>query len=113
MGGPEETTVVGTDGWLRLEAPAHCPTRLTVTTTASRTEHVVQQYDFPNPPLKDGVGQLHYPGGEGFRYQAVAVQQAIADGLIEHPLYPHAESQAVCSILDQVRSEIGLKYPDE
>ena len=33
---PEETLIVGTDGHIRIHTPAHCPTRITLTTVGGR-----------------------------------------------------------------------------
>lgn len=110
---PEETVVVGTQGWLRIHSPAHCPTELSVTRLVSRTEQECQSFSFPYPDLPANATPLNFPGSEGFQYQARAVQDAIQQGRTEHELYPHHESLAVCGIMDTVRAQLGLRYPGE
>ena len=35
---PEETLIVGTKGYIKIHAPAHCPSRITVTTVGGRED---------------------------------------------------------------------------
>ena len=42
---------------------------------------------------------------------ATAVQEAIAQGLTEHPELPLSETLAMARVFDDVRGQIGLKYP--
>ena len=50
-------------------------------------------------------------GSQGFVYEATAVQEAIAQGLTEHPELPLSETLAMARVFDDVRGQIGLKYP--
>ena len=48
--------------------------------------------------------------GKGYHFEAAEVQRCVADGLLESPLIPHAETLAVMRTLDAVRSKIGVVY---
>ena len=49
----------------------------------------------------------------GYEYEIEAVHEALAQGLIEHPRCPHQDSLSVMEICDEVRRQIGLRYPEE
>lgn len=40
-----------------------------------------------------------------------AVQEAIGKGLLEHPEMPLSETLAMAKVFDDIRKQIGLKYP--
>ena len=82
---PEETLIVGTEGYIRIQAPAHCPTRITLTKVAGRDDKTDEVFDFPLPlphaqaTLAEGessasscpapYGMFNYPNSVGFQYQ--------------------------------------------
>ena len=49
----------------------------------------------------------------GFEYQVQACIDAIASGSIECPQMPHSEILRVMHIMDDIRTQWGLKYPGE
>lgn len=51
--------------------------------------------------------------GNGYNYEAMAVQECIRAGKIEHPNMPHEETLAVMKLMDDMRAEWGLVYPQE
>lgn len=51
--------------------------------------------------------------GWGYSYEADAVQNDLRAGKIENDLMTHQFSQELMGLLDQIRGEIGLKYPNE
>ena len=51
--------------------------------------------------------------GEGFQYELEAVMACIDQGLTECPRMPWAESVALMSVMDDLRSQIGLKFPTD
>ncbi|MEV6600616.1 Gfo/Idh/MocA family oxidoreductase [Actinoplanes sp. NPDC051346] len=48
--------------------------------------------------------------GNGFQYEATEVQRCLAEGLLESPLVPHQATLDVMTLLDTVRTEIGVVY---
>ena len=39
------------------------------------------------------------------------MQEAIGKGLLEHPEMPLSETLAMAKVFDEIRKQIGLKYP--
>ena len=48
---------------------------------------------------------------QGFEYQVQASIDAIREGKIETPCMPHAETLHIMQMLDDLRSEWGVRYP--
>jgi hypothetical protein len=61
------------------------------------------------------VGTVFEPErlGWGYSYEADAVQNDLRAGRTENGLMTHQFSQELMGLLDQIRAEIGLKYPNE
>jgi predicted dehydrogenase len=51
--------------------------------------------------------------GWGYSYEAEAVQADLRAGRTENALMTHAFSTDLMALLDEIRSQIGLKYPNE
>ncbi len=49
----------------------------------------------------------------GLHFQAAEAARCIADGRLETPLLPHAETLAIMAALDEVRRQLGMSYPGE
>ena len=64
-----------------------------------------------DPPLPGIAPGFNFVGSQGFTYEAAAVQEAIAQGLTEHPQLPLSETLAMARVFDEIRAQIGLKYP--
>ncbi len=92
---PPDLDIMGERGRILVHAPVFCPTRVTLV----------------RPDCPDEV--QHYPTDHGYRYQALEVSRCIRLGLGESPQLPLAESRAVMATMDQVRAQIGLRYPNE
>jgi predicted dehydrogenase len=94
---PTELTISGAKGFLRLHDRFHNTDRFTVTVVdgASRSERTVT---LPK-------------SGNGYTHEAQEVGRCIRAGLIESPVMPHAETLAIMGTLDEIRAQIGLRYP--
>ena len=64
-----------------------------------------------DPPLFGLAPGYNFVGSQGFRFEAEAVQDALQQGLTEHPEMPLSESLALAKVFDDIRAQIGLKYP--
>ncbi|MEN8174096.1 MAG: gfo/Idh/MocA family oxidoreductase, partial [Chloroflexota bacterium] len=51
--------------------------------------------------------------GNGLNYEAVEAGDCIRTGKTESDIMPLDETLALMKIMDQIRSQIGLKYPME
>lgn len=51
--------------------------------------------------------------GRGLHYEAVEVGRCLRAGLLESPVMPLAATVAVMEVMDEIRDQIGLRYPWE
>ncbi len=49
----------------------------------------------------------------GFEYQIKEAMRCIQKGLLESPAMPHTDTLATMTLMDNIRAEIGVKYPFE
>ncbi|MEN8243184.1 MAG: Gfo/Idh/MocA family oxidoreductase [Chloroflexota bacterium] len=92
---PREATIVGTDGWIRINRTWFATDSLTLNSDG-------KEETIPCPLV-----------GNGLHYEAVEVEDCIRSGKIESDIMPLDETLALMKIMDQIRSQIGLKYPME
>ena len=52
-------------------------------------------------------------GPDGLAYEAAHVANLVTQGADESPLMPLTESVAIMETLDEVRRQIGLRFPGE
>ncbi|XP_015274009.1 PREDICTED: trans-1,2-dihydrobenzene-1,2-diol dehydrogenase-like [Gekko japonicus] len=64
-------------------------------------------------PLPSPSQKLYFPNTTGLRYEAQHVRQCLLQGLKESPVMSHADSELVHSILDEVRRQLGVSYPQD
>lgn len=63
--------------------------------------------------LDDTVMTFEKPLAHGLHFQAVEVARRVSAGEKESPLMPLDESVAIMTILDDIRAQVGVKYPGE
>jgi hypothetical protein len=66
--------------------------------------------------VKNNREVIEFPSkyqGQGLREQAIEFAKLFRAGAKESDLITHQDSQEVMEIMDQIRSEIGVKYPFE
>ncbi|MEW9527325.1 Gfo/Idh/MocA family protein [Microbispora sp. NPDC049125] len=89
-------SIAGTDARIDIDPTWYRPTSFTLT---ERTG-AVERYEFPEP-------------GNGLRYQAEEVARCVRAGLLESPVMTLDESCQIMGTMDDVRAQIGLRYPGE
>ena len=47
------------------------------------------------------------------QYQAFAAERLVRDGILQGDVLPIAESVAIMGTLDEIRAQIGVRYPSE
>jgi hypothetical protein len=52
-------------------------------------------------------------GHAGLCHQAAHLAQLIADGATESPVLPGAETVEILATVDEIRRQLGLRFPDE
>jgi predicted dehydrogenase len=89
--------IVGTEARVELDGLFFAPTRFRVIASDGT---VLEEWD-------EGVI------GTGLGYQALAVEQAILEGRSRTDELPAEESARILGTLDEIRAQIGLRYPGE
>jgi predicted dehydrogenase len=95
--GPDVASVIGTDARIDIDRVWYMPTTFRVV-------------------LPDGTIAEEYASdvaGRGMEYQAMAAERLVRDGLLEGDVLPLAESVAIMGTLDEIRAQIGVRYPRE
>ncbi len=87
--------VSGTDGFVEIPAFMHCPNSITVHSSGG-TEEIDSSWE-----------------GDGLRFEIDEVHRCLSAGLMESPVMTMDETLALASVLDAIRSQIGLVFPGE
>ena len=95
--GPNTASVIGTEGRIEIEAVWYSPTAFTV---YNSDDEVLERYE----------SAVEH---RGMQFQAWEVERLIADGHAPSDILPPSETLAIMGILDEVRSQIGLRYPGD
>jgi hypothetical protein len=94
--------IQGTQGEIQVYGPAFQPTRYRVVPSKQGDRPVrVRDVDFTFPA-----------NGHGMFYEADEAARCIRDGRLESETMPWDESILVMEVMDEVRKQGGLKYPD-
>jgi len=90
---PNEFTISGSKGYVRLNTRFYCTESLTV-------------------GLNDGgKREVSVPRiGNGYAHEAMEVGRCLRAGLLESPVMPLSESVALMGWLDAMRAQIGVRY---
>ncbi|KAJ8247942.1 hypothetical protein GJAV_G00252350 [Gymnothorax javanicus] len=98
---PNDATICGTKGTIRVPSPMWCPTRLEVNRQES-------QYPLPEPSMP-----LNFINSTGLRYEAEEVRHCLLKGLKESPIMSLEESVLLHEIMDEARRQVGVVYPQD
>ncbi|KAK3110956.1 hypothetical protein LTR53_014241 [Teratosphaeriaceae sp. CCFEE 6253] len=109
--------ILGDDGDLELMYPAFRPTRTRLTTKDGQVVIKEWLHEGPGPGSQwwNWYGEERLPEGEarGMALQADEAAMAMREGKGESRVAGLGESLAVMEVLDEVRRQIGLRYPEE
>jgi len=94
--GPNRAAIVGTKGRIEIDRTWYAPTAFRV-------------YDTDNQVIHSFDGSV---GGRGMQFQAAEVEALIATGGVS-TIMPPRQSVAIMATLDEIRRQIGLRYPSE
>jgi predicted dehydrogenase len=96
---PSTAEIVGTVARLELDGPFYSPTRLRL---LSPTGEVFAERPAGLPePIR------------GFSYQAAEFARCLTGGCRESTYMPHAATLRVMSTMDEIRAQVGVRYPGE
>ena len=87
--------ISGTEGQIHIPDPWHVPQGFTLIKNDQE-----KYFDLPTT-------------GIGFSHEIIECHQCIRENSIESKIWSHQNSMDLISILDSVREQIGLKYPQE
>ncbi|MDE0481634.1 MAG: Gfo/Idh/MocA family oxidoreductase [Candidatus Poribacteria bacterium] len=107
---PEVTELIGTEGRITLERPAHCPTRISIRIPPSNgvpsqyrgnnTPAPVQHFEYPIP-ISARMATAS-PNQHGFIYQAEAIHRCLTAGLHQCPQYNKEDSLHSINLLTEI-----------
>jgi len=95
--GPNEAVLLGTEGWIEIEPGWMGPSSFLVYNAAGE---VIEGFDAE-------------VANRGMQYQAWELERLVRAGVLAGDVLPPAESVAIMESLDEVRRQIGLRYPGE
>lgn len=95
--GPNRASVVGTKGRIEIDRVWYSPTTFRV-------------YDNDNNVLEAFDGSV---AGRGMQFQADEAERLVSECLIAGEIMPPSQSVEIMATLDEVRRQIGLRYPSE
>jgi predicted dehydrogenase len=93
---PQEATIMGTEGYVRVHAPWWRPEAMTISRPGKEDETV-------EAPVS----------GNGFNYEAAEVMRCLEAGKTESDVMPLDETISVLKTMDGIRAAWGLSYPGE
>ena len=95
---PTVAAISGSEARIELDGPFYTPRVVRLVTRDGEVHESA-------PPVIEGhLGLCH---------QAAHLAQLVADGASESPLLPWAETIAVMETLDELRAQVGVRYPGE
>jgi predicted dehydrogenase len=95
--GPNVATVLGTAGRIEIDSVWYTATGLRVYDNAGK---LVEEF---RPPVE----------GRGMQFQADEAERLVTEGRTASDILPPQETVAIMATLDEIRAQIGLRYPDE
>ena len=91
-----DITVLGSKGKIYVHPPLFCPSKITLTLfDAEETEITL--------PIESN----------GYQFEIMEVNRCLQEGKTESGVMPLDETLAIMRIMDEIREQIGLKYPME
>ena len=88
--------ITGRDGFIEVEN-INNPQRITVYDASGKEKKTL----VPPPQIS------------GYEYELASCQKAIAEGKIECPEMPHAETLEIMQQMDEIRAQFGIRFPFE
>jgi predicted dehydrogenase len=92
---PWEATILGTDGWIRIESPWFVAKKITLH-KGGKSETIEVPFD-----------------GNGYHYEAAEIGRLLRAGKIESDIMSWTDTMRTMEAMDRIRAVWGLKYPME
>ncbi|XP_052387921.1 trans-1,2-dihydrobenzene-1,2-diol dehydrogenase [Carassius gibelio] len=98
---PNDASICGSTGIIRVAHPMHCPTSLEVKGKET-------QFPLPDPGLP-----LNFTNSTGLRYEAEEVRRCLLKGLKESIKMSLADSELLIEVMDEARRQVGVVYQQD
>ncbi|HEX4057646.1 MAG TPA: Gfo/Idh/MocA family oxidoreductase [Galbitalea sp.] len=95
--GPNTAAIIGTDGRIEIDSVWYTPTTFTV---YDSNDAVVERFDQPMI-------------SRGMQFEALALEELVAEGRGSGNELPVEETVEIMQTLDEIRRQIGLRYPSD
>lgn len=95
--GPSTAAIIGTEARIQIDPVWYMPTSFSL---VDPSDAVVERFD-------------EKVSGRGMQYQAYELERLAAAGQVAGEVLPPEESVAIMGTLDEIRRQIGLRYPGE
>ncbi len=104
---PTEAWIIGTKGRIKIHFPFWSPEKITL-----YVDDKEQNFEFPVPQL-NGMKSFNFTNTTGMHYEANHVMQCLQEGKLSSPIMPPQESVVIMKIMDEIRKQIGVVYPED
>ena len=94
--GSVSAMIVGDKARIEIDGSFYAPTSFRVITRDGEVTEYPNKYE-----------------GHGLREEAAEFARVVCSGEIESPLMPHSTSVELMEMMDSIRAQIGVKYPNE
>uniref|UniRef100_A0A914W781 Trans-1,2-dihydrobenzene-1,2-diol dehydrogenase n=1 Tax=Plectus sambesii TaxID=2011161 RepID=A0A914W781_9BILA len=101
--------ICGSKGRLHIPNFLWCPDTLIKYTSQPEPNSEKKHYPVPT---QEGL-KFHYSNSGGLSYEAAAVRDCIINGLTECPDMTLDETLIIAEILQEIRRQLGVKYPQD
>ncbi len=91
-----DVTLIGRKGKIHIHPPIFCPSRITLSLYDEEDKDIELPFD-----------------SNGYQFEAMEVMQCLRNGKSESEFMPLNESLEIMQTMDEIRRQIGLKYPSE
>jgi predicted dehydrogenase len=95
---PTTATIVGTEARIEIDGDFYAPSRVSLIARDG------QRVEWDANVIT---------GAEGLCFQAAELARLVAEGASESPLIPNAETISILQTTDEIRRQLGVRYPGE
>jgi predicted dehydrogenase len=95
---PTTASIAGTEARIEIPGDFYAPSRVSLITRNG------DRVDWDDNPIR---------GHEGLCFQAAEVARLINDGATQSPLLPPSETESILQTTDEIRLQLGVRYPGE
>jgi len=104
---PNEASIIGENGIIKIHKPFWCPTEITI----QRNDSSKLELTFPLP--EEDRRNFNFVNSVGLRYEIEYVHSLLWEGKLESDVETLDESLTIMKIMDEIRKQIHLTYPSE